>query len=189
MPKCPWERAFSKATGHFPGGSTIFDAQDLKAKFGRNNWRRILTNSPCHNFHRSSKCQKCPWNGFFKGQRLFQRPTANGHSPVSSTIFAATTFFFVRRHFFLYVEEEKIEDLNRSVWNWKVVAMSRYVCSGCSELRPPCFVSSASTWNPANDYRECGPDSRDGGLSKGLIRSDCLVPWSVPMSVRLFLSA
>ena len=145
MPKCPWERAFSKATGHFPGGSTIFDAQDLKAKFGRNNWRRILTNSPCHNFHRSSKCQKCPWNGFFKGQRLFQRPTANGHSPVSSTIFAATTFFFVRRHFFLYVEEEKIEDLNRSVWNWKVVAMSRYVCSGCSELRPPCFVSSAST--------------------------------------------
>ena len=107
MPKCPCERAFSKVTGHFPGGSTIFDAQDLKAKFGRNNWRRILTKSPCHNFHRSSKCQKCPWNGFFKGQRLFQRPTANGHSPVSSTIFAATTIFFLLEGTFSYMWRRK----------------------------------------------------------------------------------
>ena len=30
-----------------------------------------------------------------------------------------------------------------------------------------------------------GSDSWDGGLSKGQIRSDCLVPWSVPMSVLL----
>ena len=32
-------------------------------------------------------------------------------------------------------------------------------------------------------------DSWDGGLSKGQIRSDCLVPWSVPVSVRSCLSA
>jgi hypothetical protein len=34
-----------------------------------------------------------------------------------------------------------------------------------------------------------GPNSRGGGLLKGPIRSDCIVPWSVPMSVRLCLSA
>ena len=48
-------------------------------------------------------------------------------------------------------------------------------------------ASSLFAFSPRS--RECGPDSRDGGLSKGLIRSDCLAPWSVPMSVRLFLSA
>ena len=48
-------------------------------------------------------------------------------------------------------------------------------------------ASSLSAFSPRS--RECGPDSRDGGLSKGLIRSDCLAPWSVPMSVRSFLSA
>ena len=95
MPKCPWERAFSKATCHFPVGPTVFAAENLKAKIIRR--------------------------------------------------------FYIIRHFFLYVEEKKIEDLIRSVWNWIVVAMSKYVCSGCSELRPPCFVSTASTWNPASD--------------------------------------
>ena len=37
----------------------------------------------------------------------------------------------------------------------------------------------------ARDY----VDSGAGGLFQGLIRSACLVPWSVPMSVRLCLSA
>ena len=72
------------------------------------------------------------------------------------------------RHFFLYVGEWK--------FSLKLLYATRLFSTLQSNLRDDSLVGS-------------GPDSRDGGYKNGLIRSDCIVPWSVPMSVRLCLSA
>ena len=74
----------------------------------------------------------------------------------------------------------------------KLVLSSRSVLSYVAEV-PASTLAGVPELLLLRSLRDlslsCGPDRVDGGLSKGLIRSDCLVPWSVPVSVRLCLSA
>ena len=84
-------------------------------------------------------------------------------------------------HFFLYVGVEKNLRLSTLLHGWAKSESSSF-SSPATSRKPQVRLQ----WRIAE---ECGHDSWDGGLSKGLIRSDCLVPWSVPVSVRSCLSA